>query len=491
MSSLLRLPFFGRQKSEGAMVGSKILENLGIFNLDRVYRLLMRNNFYANGLGSVRTLEHLYAVRGKAFELVSATHPVHVVKTERHKTHKLIQGSFVSPLSLICPEIVPAESRWARFQFVLPADFDEGQLKNDPMDISQELLGLIKEINSEEVNSSAPLQSSAYSYLDSIPSFAPPSLMELSSQFKYQVRLGEGSTPSVIPSRIPKPVLDNISGLFEKYATKTGLKLLSDSQMPASSVSSLPNSNTDKNAKNNQPVSVMFPATGDHSFWRRRIFSAIPLLEQAGIASLLLENPLYGDRRPRGQFRSNLKNVFDLYVMGALIQFETVVLLNWLERSNLGPLGLSGMSMGGHMASLASTVWPKPLALVNYLGPATASGVFTRGVLSLSCNWKAIRNQIQQYHPNIITNEKEYLEKLMDDVTGIFHYKPPVCTKAAILLAATDDAYVPLEDIQIFKDFWPDAELRYMNSGHIGSFLFGQKEFIKAIIDSFERVKKE
>ncbi len=50
--------------------------------------------------------------------------------------------------------------------------------------------------------------------------------------------------------------------------------------------------------------------------------------------------------------------------MGACLITEGLVLLNWCERMGLGPFVLSGFSMGGHMASLTCTVYPKPVALV-------------------------------------------------------------------------------------------------------------------------------
>ncbi|KAM8938932.1 protein ABHD18 isoform 2-T2 [Pelodytes ibericus] len=63
--------------------------------------------------------------------------------------------------------------------------------------------------------------------------------------------------------------------------------------------------------------------------------------------------------------------------MGGALVLESAVLLHWLEREGYGPLGMTGISMGGHMASLAVTNWPKPIPLVPCLSWSTASGVFT------------------------------------------------------------------------------------------------------------------
>lgn len=126
-----------------------------------------------------------------------------------------------------------------------------------------------------------------------------------------------------------------------------------------------------------KPACLHLAGTGDHHFWRRRNLMAKPLAKEHGIASVLLENPFYGVRKPKNQLRSSLLHVVDLFVMGAALILESVVLLNWCERQGYGPLGITGISMGGHMASLACTAWPKPLAIVPCLSWSTASCVFT------------------------------------------------------------------------------------------------------------------
>nr|XP_056711404.1 protein ABHD18 isoform X1 [Euleptes europaea] len=79
--------------------------------------------------------------------------------------------------------------------------------------------------------------------------------------------------------------------------------------------------------------------------------------------------------------------------MGGALVLESAALLHWLEREGYGPLGMTGISMGGHMASLAVSNWPKPLPLVPCLSWSTASGVFTTGVLSKAVNWRELEKQ--------------------------------------------------------------------------------------------------
>ncbi|XP_071452796.1 protein ABHD18 [Hetaerina americana] len=144
---------------------------------------------------------------------------------------------------------------------------------------------------------------------------------------------------------------------------------------------------------NLKPVCLHLAGTGDHYFWRRRNLMAKPLLKEAGIGSILVENPFYGLRKPKDQVRSNLHNVSDIFVMGGCLILESLVLFHWCEKLGFGPLGITGISMGGHMASLAATNWPKPLVLVPCLSWSTASGVFTQGVLSGAINWDMLMDQ--------------------------------------------------------------------------------------------------
>lgn len=79
--------------------------------------------------------------------------------------------------------------------------------------------------------------------------------------------------------------------------------------------------------------------------------------------------------------------------MGGALVLESAALLHWLEREGYGPLGMTGISMGGHMASLAVSNWPKPMPLVPCLSWSTASAVFTTGVLSKCINWRELERQ--------------------------------------------------------------------------------------------------
>uniref|UniRef100_A0A1B0D3Y3 Uncharacterized protein n=1 Tax=Phlebotomus papatasi TaxID=29031 RepID=A0A1B0D3Y3_PHLPP len=113
--------------------------------------------------------------------------------------------------------------------------------------------------------------------------------------------------------------------------------------------------------------------------------------------------------------RSSLHNVSDIFVMGGCLVLECLVLLHWCERNGYGPLGITGLSMGGHMASVAATNWHKPLVLVPCLSWSTASSVFTQGVMTQSINWDILETQ---YFAD--GNYRERLAKMVTIVDDAF-----------------------------------------------------------------------
>ncbi|CAH1777017.1 unnamed protein product [Owenia fusiformis] len=141
-----------------------------------------------------------------------------------------------------------------------------------------------------------------------------------------------------------------------------------------------------------KPVCIHLAGTGDHKFGRRHRL-AEPLLTKNGVASIFLENPYYGYRKPADQMRSSLFYVSDLFVMGGALAMESMALLHWCERQGYGPLALTGVSMGGHMASLAVSTWHKPLPLTSMFSWTSASSVFTQGVMRSAIPWQVLESQ--------------------------------------------------------------------------------------------------
>ncbi|KAL5983293.1 hypothetical protein ACLOJK_017377 [Asimina triloba] len=89
---------------------------------------------------------------------------------------------------------------------------------------------------------------------------------------------------------------------------------------------------------------MIFVGTGDHTF-ERRLRLGGPLLKE-NIATMVLESPFYGQRRPILQHGAKLLCVSDLLLLGRVTIEEARSLLYWLEAEGFGKTGICGLSMG-------------------------------------------------------------------------------------------------------------------------------------------------
>ncbi|XP_034952236.1 protein ABHD18 isoform X5 [Chelonus insularis] len=290
-----------------------------------------------------------------------------------------------------------------------------------------------------------------------------------------------------------------------------------------------------------KPVCLNLAGTGDHYFWRRRNLIAKPLLKEAGIGSLLLENPFYGERKPKDQIRSNLLNVSDIFIMGGCLIMECIVLLNWCEQQGFGPLGLTGLSMGGHDAFLAgqhfAQHFPASISrmrkLRNDLNDISTTNkdtnILNRANFDISEQSDAAEKAAAKMFPlNLISNrfkpaepetlegihasvdvcllpvEKknndvkhrehealQFMRGIMDECTHLRNFEVPVDTELIIAICAKDDAYVPRDNCMSLEKIWPGAEIRYIDAGHVSAYLLHQKLFRSTIAEAFERYTKK
>ncbi|XP_056143206.1 protein ABHD18 [Lampris incognitus] len=460
---------------------------MGVSRLDVFYRRLLLTRLFIQGWGKPEDLKRIFEFRKiigdreRCKDLVPTDYPVYIDKTEDQCDCKIHDGFLISPLEHLIPGILPPEAVKARFQFIVPQQWQK-----------------------------------------------------------------------------------------------------------------------------NRPVCIHLAGTGDHFFWRRRTLMARPMIKETGMASLLLENPYYGYRKPKDQRRSSLKNVSDLFVMGGALILESAALLHWLEREGYWPLGMTGISMGGYMASLAVTNWPKPIPLVPCLSWSTASSVFTTGVLSKAVNWRELEKQyavnsvyeeeiiqLLEYcgadsfkigqnivrssqsrldsveHPRstsrvevssvdqdprvggaaeagqetLLCRDHEgdkvgsgldhllssgssngrslgtppetflanstlrtknmgipssrqlslqresisFMKGVMDECTHMANFSVPVDPSLIIVVQAKEDAYIPRAGVLGLPEIWPGCEVRYLKGGHISAYLFKQNMFRQAIYDAFDR----
>ena len=246
----------------------------------------------------------------------------------------------------------------------------------------------------------------------------------------------------------------------------------------------------------------MLAGTGDHGYVRRKVSFAKPLLEH-NLGSVIIENPFYGVRKPKEQFRSQLRFVSDLLVMGTALVMEANVIMRYLEKLSLGFPCLTGISLGGYTCSLAATTWPKPIPVVPCLSWTTSSNVYTQGLLSTFVNWPKLQssmpdlNQFEYQNRFIRSASSTKLEdtisaqvllfQLLEAATHLGNYSALVDPRLATVVVATKDAYIPRNTDDLTLSVWPGATRIDIEGGHMQGILNHSHTFRDAILQTVNR----
>ncbi|KAJ1354606.1 hypothetical protein KIN20_011596 [Parelaphostrongylus tenuis] len=259
-------------------------------------------------------------------------------------------------------------------------------------------------------------------------------------------------------------------------------------------------------------VCIHLAGTGDHSYVRREIGFVKGLLE-AGVGSILIQNPFYANRKPTSQFRSSLENVSDLFVMGAALIAECNYLISWATSEGCGPMALSGVSMGGFMASLAATNVSAPIAVVPCMSWTTAAPAFTEGALRDAINYEELQRQLEDRSyldklrsiPNVNWVDEMYERNkvnglglahnmmciLMNEFTCLANYPVPIDTSLCTAIVAEQDAYIVRPPgAPDFRQIWPGMRVIEMERmGHVTAYLNGHRLFRKTIAQMLHRMR--
>ena len=221
----------------------------------------------------------------------------------------------------------------------------------------------------------------------------------------------------------------------------------------------------------NEMACVVLAASRDEGYWiREHVF--LPLTV-SGIDLFLLESPYYGLRRD-GRGPSEI-TVADHGLMALGMVLEARALLDHLQ-PQYRKLAVAGYSMGGHMAALTAAVSPMPLACAALATGASASAIYTRGLLSRSVDLDTLGGD----------SARDRLRTLFD-VADITNFRPPLRVDAAVVSGCISDGYVLPSETERLHRHWQGSELRWMDAGHF-SALFTQRTALRSCVE--EAVKR-
>ncbi len=222
-------------------------------------------------------------------------------------------------------------------------------------------------------------------------------------------------------------------------------------------------------------ICLIMAAFNDHGFATR--YKLAVRLSDHGIASLLLENPFYGTRRPTaGQ---PLRTVVDFYAMGAAAVLEGRAILASIRAVHPMPIGVTGYSMGGNIAALISATVPFPVATAGLAASHSPGPVWTEGLLVTAIAWDALGG----------VEQRDEIAEALGSASAL-HFPPPPHAASAVLAAPSADGYIPRHAFEALHAHWPGSELRWIKGGHASVLLWHKHELAQAIVDSFERLRR-
>jgi len=209
---------------------------------------------------------------------------------------------------------------------------------------------------------------------------------------------------------------------------------------------------------------------------RERVFGS---LVERGIDLYFLENPYYGVRRIPGGI-SALK-VSDQALMALGMVLEARALLGSLQPQYMN-LAVAGYSMGGHMAAITAAVTPFPIACAALATGASASTIYTRGLMSWCVDFDRLAVELTHR-----TAAEERLHEFFD-AADITNYPVPIRADASIILGCTRDGYVLRSETERLHQHWAGSTLRWLNAGHFSALVTSRKTLCDCLSDAMAKL---
>jgi len=225
-----------------------------------------------------------------------------------------------------------------------------------------------------------------------------------------------------------------------------------------------------------QRICLLMAAWNEHGYAARTKLAR--LLAAGGIATVTLENPLYGDRRINPDDDLPIGSVSDFAIMGRAAVVEGRALLAHFHEQGRHT-GVGGFSMGGNIAAFIGATVAFPTAIAAVAASHSPAPPFLQGAISRAVNFEALGGDDHQTRRRL----QDFLLS-----ASVLNHDPAEHTRAAVLLAGTIDGFVPTSAVQALHRHWPGSSLEWVHAGH-ATLLWGNKDrMAAATLEAFDRV---
>lgn len=225
---------------------------------------------------------------------------------------------------------------------------------------------------------------------------------------------------------------------------------------------------------------ILLASTADEGFRLRESFARRLLAE--GIGSIILENPYYGSRRPRGQRGPILRTVLDQFAMNTATVDEARALLGWIRDAGHLP-GVTGYSQGGFMGAFAGALVDFPAVVVPRAAGTHAAPVLTEWALHRAVHWPSLARE-----SGSVAAARAELARHLSPV-DLTRHPAPVAPELATVMVARHDRVFPARTGTALHRHWPGSELVVSNAGHVTSLFFDDAEHVRAVVGAFRRAR--
>jgi Alpha/beta hydrolase domain containing 18 len=227
----------------------------------------------------------------------------------------------------------------------------------------------------------------------------------------------------------------------------------------------------------NRAACVILAASRDEGYQpREHVFGR---LIARGLDLYFLVSPFYGRRRIGGG-PSHI-TVSDQGLMALGMVLEARALLENLS-GRYPKLAVAGYSMGGHMAAITAAVSPFSVACGALATGASASSIYTSGLLSWSVDLDSLAGG-----SSMRVAARERLQRLFN-VADITRYPPPIRTDAAVIAGCTRDGYVLNSETRRLHQHWGGSTLRWIPAGHFSALVTSGCALCDCVADAVERL---
>lgn len=226
------------------------------------------------------------------------------------------------------------------------------------------------------------------------------------------------------------------------------------------------------------PHCLILATTGEEGFANRRLLAL--WLARKGIASIIVENPYYGARRPARQVGAAVRTVADQFAMNLATVMEIRSLLAYFAEQGL-EVGATGFSQGGMMAAFGAALSAFPVAVIPRGAACRAKSVFTRAALATTMRWDVLTAEAGSREA-----AERYFAECLEPVR-VDRLPPPVAPRRAILVASRHDGFIPQGEAEALHAAWPGSELRWLSAGHVTGLVLRHPTHRRAILDAFAR----